>query len=303
MIDFQRLKPEYRSKLHDILFSAGRRGCEYSFANLYLWGRQQAAIVAGWLMVFSHFKGKSVYMYPVGVGDPKPALDALMADANARGIPFRMYGLTREETELVEQLYPGCFYFGPNRDGFDYIYDIARLANLKGKKLQQKRNHVNRFLRENPEYHTEKITLENLDICRNFVDSWYTRHQKENPAEDFKMEQVALERAFAHFEALKMEGLLLYAGNTVVAMTLGNPLTADTWDVNFEKADSLVDGAYPMINREYARYIQARHPEIKYLNREDDMGLPGLRKAKESYYPDILLEKYTAVLLEMPHVF
>lgn len=301
MIDFQRLKPEYRTQLHDILFAAGRQGCEYSFANLYLWGRQLAAMVAGWLVVFSHFQGKSVYMYPVGTGDPKPALDALMSDAASRGIPFRMYGLTREETLLVDRLYPGMFHFGMDRNGFDYIYDINRLAELKGKKLQQKRNHVNRFLRENPIYHFEPITTENLEVCRRFVENWYVQHGADHPDGDFKIEQVALDRAFAHFDTLKMEGLLLYVEDQVAAMTLGNPLGPDTWDVNFEKADVQFMGAYPMINREYARYIRSRHPEIQYLNREDDMGLPGLRKAKESYYPDLLLEKFTATLLEDSH--
>lgn len=298
MIDFHCLKPEYRDRLHDVLYSAGRQGCEYSFANLYLWGRQQVAMVAGWLVVFSHFRGRSVYMYPVGAGDPSPILEALRADARSRGIPFRVFGLTRAETELMEALYPGEFHFSPNRDSFDYIYDIDRLAELKGKKLQQKRNHVNRFLREHPDWYTEPITKDNLPACRNFVENWFTQRLLEYPHGDFKMEQVALERAFRHFDAMGMEGLLLYADGQVVAMTLGNNLSPDTWDVNFEKADPKAEGAYPTINREYARYIRAAHPEIRWLNREDDMGIAGLRKAKESYHPDILLEKYTAVAME-----
>lgn len=297
MMDFQCLKPEYRDRLHDILFAAGRQSCEYSFANLYLWGRQQVCILRGWLAVFSHFRGRSVYMFPVGQGDPKLVLDAMIADAHSRGIPFRMVCLTRQETELLEKLYPGTFHFNPNRDSFDYIYEIDRLADLGGKKLQQKRNHVNRFLRENPEWHTEEITLDKLKECKNFTDAWYERRKLEDPQTDIKMEQIAMDRLYAHFEALKMEGIMLYAGEKLVAVTLGNGLNPDTWDVNFEKADPTVEGAYAVVNREYARYIRERHPEIRYLNREDDMGLPGLRKAKESYEPDILLEKYTAVLL------
>ena len=298
MIDFHCLTPEYRERLHDLLYAAGRQGCEYSFANLYLWGRQQVSLVQNFLVVFSHYRGRSVYLYPVGTGDPKPALDALRADAKARGSPLRITGLTRAETEKVESLYPGQFHFSPDRDGFDYIYDIGRLSNLSGKKLQQKRNHVNRFLREHPDWHTEPITADNLPLCRNFLDRWYTQHKLLYPHSDFKMEQVALDRAFRHFDTLGMEGLVLFAEGQMAAMTLGNNLSPDTWDVNFEKADPDIEGAYPMINREYARYIRTAHPEIRFLNREDDMGLPGLRKAKESYYPDILLEKFTAILLE-----
>lgn len=298
MIDFHRLQPQDREKLHEILYSAGRQGCEYSFANLFLWGRQEVAQVEGWLAIFSHYRHRTVYAYPVGTGDPKPVLDRLMEDARQRGIPFRMFGMRREEAEAMEAMYPGRFHFGEDRDSFDYIYDIARLAELKGKKLQGKRNHVNRFLKEHETWRTEPITRENLSECCRFVEDWYAQHQQNAPEGSFKLEQLALERAFGHLEALGMEGLLLYAEDRVVAMTLGNGVSRDTWDVNFEKADANVDGTYPMINRCYARYIQETHPEVRWLNREDDMGLPGLRKAKESYYPDILLEKYSAVLLE-----
>ena len=98
------------------------------------------------------------------------------------------------------------------------------------------------------------------------------------------------------FEALGLEGLLLKAEGRVVAFTMGNQIQRDTFDVNFEKAFAEIQGAYPVINREFARHIRARYPEIVYLNREDDMGLPGLRRAKESYHPDILLCKASAVL-------
>ena len=91
-----------------------------------------------------------------------------------------------------------------------------------------------------------------------------------------------------------MEGLLIRTDGRIVAMTMGNRIGEDTYDVNFEKADPDIPGAYPLINREFARLLRQRHPELRFLNREDDMGLPGLRKAKESYHPDELLEKFRA---------
>jgi hypothetical protein len=91
---------------------------------------------------------------------------------------------------------------------------------------------------------------------------------------------------------------MLKADGQVMAFTMGNLIQPDTYDVNFEKAFAHIQGAYPMINREFARYIREKYPEVVYLNREDDMGLPGLRKAKESYHPDILLCKGTAILEE-----
>ena len=101
----------------------------------------------------------------------------------------------------------------------------------------------------------------------------------------------------AHYEQMGLDGLLLRAGGKVVAFTMGEQMGAeDTYDVHFEKAFAEVPGAYPMINREFARWVQEHYPEVRYLNREDDMGVEGLRQAKKSYYPDLLLEKYSAVL-------
>ena len=101
-----------------------------------------------------------------------------------------------------------------------------------------------------------------------------------------------------HFEALGLEGGLIRINGSVAAFTIGDRLNGDTYDVHFEKAYAGIQGAYAMINREFARWVREHHPDIKYLNREEDMGVEGLRKAKESYYPDLLLEKYTATAVE-----
>ncbi len=112
------------------------------------------------------------------------------------------------------------------------------------------------------------------------------------------MEKYALYTGLANLNELELEGLLLLAGDTPVALSLGSRLNETVFDVHFEKADADIPGAYPLINREFARYIQKKCPEIRYFNREDDMGLPGLRRAKESYTPDLLLEQYWAVWVE-----
>ncbi|NLF34937.1 MAG: DUF2156 domain-containing protein, partial [Clostridiales bacterium] len=108
-------------------------------------------------------------------------------------------------------------------------------------------------------------------------------------------EDKALHLATRDFNALGLEGGLLRVYGEVVAFTIGDRLTEDTYDVHFEKAYPELPGAYAMINREFARRMRELHPELRYFNREDDMGLEGLRKAKESYYPDLMAEKHTAV--------
>ena len=128
---------------------------------------------------------------------------------------------------------------------------------------------------------------------------WYRRSlQREGDAEerDLGDEGIALRTAMEHYEELGLEGGLIRVYGEVVAFTIGDRLSADTYDVHFEKAYGELQGAYAMINREFARWVRARHPEIRYLNREDDMGVEGLRKAKQSYYPDLMVEKHTAVM-------
>ena len=111
------------------------------------------------------------------------------------------------------------------------------------------------------------------------------------------MELVALNRAFAHWNELGMEGLVLYVDSQPVAMTMGSRLDGETFDVHFEKADTDHPGAYAVINRAFARHIREMHPDVRFLNREEDMGIEGLRKAKLSYYPHHMLEKCWAHLM------
>ena len=298
MIDFQPFDPAKAEKYLPFLQAGGERGCEYSFVNLYMWGRQSAAIVENHLVFFSQFNRKSVYLFPVGTGDKKPILDAVVEDAKKRGIPCRFTGLTPDDCALLEQLYAGKLRYHFDRDSFDYVYDINDLAELKGRKYQRKRNHLNRFREAYPDHTFEPITEENIAQAEALANTWYDLRLQENPHADFHMEQAALKKAFRHFRELELEGLLLKNGDQVLAMTMGSRLSNDTFDVHFEKALDFADGAYVAINNGFARYLREKHPELAFLNREDDMGIEGLRKAKLSYCPHHMVEKSWAHLLE-----
>lgn len=277
----------------------GCRGCDGSFVNLYLWGRGYGKIarVGDFLVQFIEINGKKFYAYPAGKGDFRWLIRMLAEDAKAYGHQLRILCVTNCRKNNLEEAFPGKFTYEPVRSSFDYLYEVTRLADLPGKKLQSKRNHINRFEAEHSEWHTERITPENLPEVRAMAEMWYAQYDGETSDEhDFRVERVALGRAFDEYEELGFEGILLRAEGNILAFTMGNRITPDTFDVNFEKAFGEVQGAYPLINREFARYVRETHPEIVYLNREDDMGLPGLRKAKESYHPDILLEKSMATL-------
>ena len=291
MLDFRRITPEDRELIHNNLYLAKGHGSEYSFANLFLWADQKVAVFEGAPVFFSRFGEWLSYLLPQGT-DLEQAVSALRQDAHERNIPFRLFGLTPREVEQLSFLFPGEFTFRSMRNSFDYVYDIDRLAELHGKKLQSKRNHCNRFEANFPDYEILPLTEELLPLCRELTQKWYVSHEESHPETNFDGEKAAISKAFANFSALHMEGIALKTADGIVAFSMGNRIREDTFDVNFEKAIGEIHGAYPMVNREFARRIREDYPEVRFLNREDDMGLEGLRKAKESYFPDLLLEKY-----------
>ena len=298
MIEFLPFDIEKKTDYDVYLTACGNRGCEYSFVNLYLWGRQKAAFLEDQLVFFSQFNRKSVYLFPVGPGDRKLAIDAIMADAAQRGIPCRLTGLLPEDIETVEHLYPGRFRFHHDRDSYDYVYDINGLAELRGKKYQKKRNHLNRFLAQYTDCRAEPISAENETVVRQMVDKWYAIREREDPDADYHMEKAAIYKALDNRQKLQMEGFCLFVGGECVAMSMASALSEAVFDVHFEKALEKTEGAYVAINYFFSRYLREKYAAVKYLNREDDMGIPGLRHAKLSYRPDYMVEKSWACLLE-----
>ena len=283
------------------LFAEEELGCEFSFANFYLWGRQSFAERDGQLLFFSQFDRRSVYPYPLGENTAKAkkaAIDAIIADARERGISCRITGLSASARSMLEQLYPDRFFFHCDVGSFDYVYAIDDLADLPGKKYHAKRNHLNRFRDTFPDAVARPIDDSIVPAVRAFVSEWYETKISEQPNGDYRMEQVAIERALRDREALGLEGLTIVDGDRILAVTLGSRLSEDTFDIHFEKARADVQGAYAAVNCEFARYLREKYPEVKYLDREDDMGIEGLRRAKKSYYPHHMIEKCWAHLRE-----
>ena len=298
MIEFSRLTPAQKEHYNEILFSVPARGCEYSFVNLCLWGRQQVAFLHGCVAFFSHFHGKSVYPYPIGNGDKKAVIEAIIQDSRERGIPCRITGMTDADMEELTNLFPEKFHIRTERDSFDYVYDINDLADLKGRKFQKKRNHVNRFRSEHPNFQVLPLNPCNLTGPRLMVDDWYRIRMKEDPEGNYILENMALARAFQHYGSLDIEGIALMDGEKILAVTMGSRMSSDTFDIHFEKAREDVDGAYTAVNCEFARYLRLKYPEIQYLDREEDLGLEGLRKAKLSYNPHHMVSKHFAYFVE-----
>lgn len=299
MIQFHYATIQDKPWIDQLLRNSGEQGCEYTFTNLFAWSdlyQLQVAEVEGCLTCFMTGVIGPCYLYPVG-GDSRAAVLALRKDAAERGEPFRLACLSSQRRAELEGWFPGCFVFDEDRPGFDYLYDIERLSTLTGKKLHGKRNHINKFVSEHPEWSVEPITPDNLAQCLDMNERWHQENAQEDDTATFEEDGVALKKCMAHYPQMGLDGLLLRSEGRVLAFTMGELMGADdTYDVHFEKAFADVPGAYPLINREFARWVQQRYPQVRYLNREDDMGVEGLRQAKKSYYPDLLLEKYSAVL-------
>ena len=296
MIGFKRLDLAEKAKYDRYFMNCGERGCEYSFVNLFLWGRQKAAFVGDFLVLQSQFDRRCVYPFPVGRGDVGPVLDAIIHDARARGISCCLTSLTAAECELLENRYPGRFRFHAARDNYDYVYDIDGLADLKGRKYQKKRNHLNRFRDSHPDCVLLPLADWDMEAIGALLRQWYESRKAANPDTDYHLEELALERAIRFRDRLGLEGLALMENGRLLAFTLGSRLNCDTFDIHFEKA--IEETAYAAINQAFARYLREKYPELRFLNREDDMGLEGLRKAKLSYSPDKMIEKYWARLWE-----
>ena len=298
MIPYERLDLRNKALYDSYLQSCGERGCEYSFTNLFLWGRQKAAFVDGYLTILSQFDRRSVYPFPIGSGDIKPILDAIIHDSRARGIPCCLSSMGQEDCKLLESLYPGAFRFYADRNSFDYIYDIDDLADLKGRKFQKKRNHLNRFRQLHPNCQILPLNEKTRVGAFMLLRQWYASRKEADPHADFHLEQLALERAFAFQTQLELEGIVLMETGQVIAFAMGSRLNGNTFDIHFEKAREDIDGAYAAINQAFAQHLREKYPEIRWLNREDDLGIEGLRKAKLSYNPARLVEKHWARLWE-----
>lgn len=295
MIEFKTIEINDKTWMKPLIKASNMGGCHQNFGNLFAWAKvndKGVAQVNDYLVVKANKGGeKPVYFYPAGKGDIKPVIEAIKEDAAERGKPLRFEGLSPENMEELDKLYPKQFKYKRVRDNFDYVYLIDKMISLAGKKLSAKRNHINKFIRNN-QWSFEEINADNIGECRQMSKQWSVENGADQN-DSLGEETSASNRILKNFEGLELEGGLIRVGGKVVAYTIGEILNSDTYVIHVEKAFSQIQGAYPMINREFLVLIKERYPHLVYVNREEDVGDSGLRKAKKSYYPDRMEEKYS----------
>ena len=275
------------------ILSSEEQNCDLNFANIFCWSdtyHTEIAEVDNSLVIRFENRGVKCYMQPFCIGDKALIIERLLQDAFSQRVPLRLYGLSHEWRKFLEDNYPLEFAFDTPRALCDYIYRSEDLARLQGRRYQPKRNHINHFVARN-DWYVESLSHANIKECLALNNKWLQGRQI---GEMELAEQRMLHRAFDNFDALALRGLVLYANGAPVAFSYGTPITHKTFCIHVEKYDSEVQGAATMINRLMAQSLEE---EFEFINREDDLGLEGLRFAKMSYYPTILLDKTSALHL------
>lgn len=299
-MEFKKIELSDRDWMNKLLSEGDLQGSEYCFSNSYNW-RDVYGVYVGQThnrLVIQCTKPTVTYAYPVGSGDLKGAVLELIDHAARSQHPLVITCIPQQGKHLLEQLFPQLFVFTCDRDICDYIYDRESLTTLGGKKLQSKRNHISKFKNTYPDWVYEAITPQNLEECREMSGRWCKKYGCEE-SEGLSKESCAVQSAFAHFADLHLQGGLLRCtpDGEVVAYSIGTQLNSNTYIVHIEKAYHDIQGAYPLINQQFVTH---NCQQFCYINREDDMGSEGLRKAKLSYRPAIILDKYYAVLRDTP---
>ena len=295
MLTFRSLELEDKDLINSYLINQNYRVSDLCFVNLYAWEKKfntQFAVYDDWLFIrFKDNYGRNSYLKPIGKGDIRKGIEIIVDDHKQFETVFQIRGVTQEMIDEIEEAMPGKFNYKLNMSVSDYIYTSEKLIHLKGKKLQSKRNHINRFMRENEwKYKTLTGNPELVRECKSMLDKWMAINSEDkDPSIDY--DDFATKIMLENFEYLNLKGGLICVNNEIAAFSIGEVLTKDTVVVHVEKAFTSIHGAYTIMNQQFVINEAA---DFLYINREEDMGVENLRKAKLSYQPDILLEKYNA---------
>lgn len=289
-IQFKRLELEDRELIHSYFERYPSRSCERTFTNCYLWSRHYKVgfAIVEHTLVFKSEDQETAFAYPVGEPENvKCAIDFLKKYTEERNVPFRLYCVTESQFAQLEKWYPQKFEIQYDRDAADYVYESEKLATLSGKKLHAKRNHINKFKATFEDWSYERLSPENAEECFQMALKWREENGCDED-EEKNAEMCVTLNSLRLQKELELTGGVLRVNGEVVAFTIGEPISKDTFVVHIEKAFADIQGAYPMINQQF---VEHECMNYKYINREEDTGAEGLRKAKLSYHPAFLEQK------------
>lgn len=296
MFDFRKICLSDKDRIKSCLAVSDFRGCEYSFANNLAWCRLADTVIAfdgDFYISCSFYGGQPCFTFPSGVKTDEHGIERyielfarLKKFVEDQNETFTVTSIGQNDLEWIKQAYDGQIEISADRAGFDYIYNSSDLIGLSGKKYHSKRNHIKRF-KEN-DWCFRAMTSSDFDECIVFAADFYNRSDYSDHSA--VVEQYAINTYFNNFETLGLKGGVLYCNGQLAGFTIGEQLNSDTFVVHIEKARADIQGAYPTLCNEFAKLCAA---DFQYINREEDLGIEGLRKSKLSYHPAFLQEKYT----------
>ena len=289
-------KPVFDRYFHEKYYE----GSECNFTTLFMWRKGYSirwAIEEDFFYILAAYDNTPYMLPPYGLSTHSEesfmrAVDRAIEYFSANGTAFSMRGVSSGMVERLERLRPGFFKIEPRREVFDYVYNVKDLMELKGKNYRNKVNHINSFKREYSQYEYLPLSAELVPECIEYELEWCAQRECEGDL-SLLMEREAIMDALKHYDQLGFKGGVIKIDGKVEAFTLGEQLNSDTAVIHVEKGNPDIRGIYPIINQEFLRNTWSH---MKFVNREEDMGIEGLRIAKESYRPVKLVEKYEVTL-------
>lgn len=291
MLSFKKPTIEDKQWVDECLKYVNSFNCEYTFGNLLVWSTSYLTTICKYKdFLLCRWGRNNDYMYsvPIGKGDFKDAVGQIINDAKSFHITPVIYGVTENYKKMIDKYFPNRFSYEYDEGYNDYIYSVEKMAELRGKKYHGKRNHITNFKKNNPDWSFEILNQDNINECIALHSQWIKNHEDD---EDYSYEFEAVLTAFENYEKLGFVGGLIRVDGKVIAYTMGERHSDRLFVTHFEKAPAEIQGAYPIINQEFTRNCLMNY---EYVNREEDLGLEGLRKAKQSYNPELFLEKCVA---------
>ncbi|BBF42661.1 hypothetical protein lbkm_1345 [Lachnospiraceae bacterium KM106-2] len=295
MLKFKKMTLEDIPVVRKYLQGLDNPACEFSVGNNLLWDDEdklEFALIRDHLIYRTVEEEEVRYDIPCFKSNFKDVLKLLQSDAKKLGKNAVFAYLSKKMAEQIKAAYPSDYEICCNRDHSDYIYNVEDMIGLKGKKYHKKKNHVNYF-EKHYNFTYEKITKENLSECLKMKEEWMAEY--DDGSDTIQIESNAINLALNHYEDFQFVGGLIRIDGVVRAFTVGERLTDDMFVTHFEKADESINGLYTIINQQFTEHELSNY---KYVNREDDLGIEGLRQAKLSYHPVQIYDKYEAITVK-----
>lgn len=290
MINFKPIELEDKAIIDKYLAGCGNMGCEMCFSSTYIWRKAfdiRYAVVEDCLVLWTKDGDNPASLrFPAGNGDRMKAAELSCDYMDSIGEKPQFYGVTEDDVRFIKENSDN--YEFENMEIYsDYVYETEKMINLSGKKLHSKKNHLNRF-KKTYNYEYVKIKAEDKEEILSAYSSWT------DVGDDKYLlaEKESIGDLIENIDVVGIKGAMLKVDGEIVAFSFGDRLTDDMAVIHIEKANTDYYGAYAAINQMFAENEWSGY---KYLNREDDCGLEGLQKAKKSYQPAFMVEKYKVV--------